>query len=72
MGCISAAMLKASLFIVAAADEWEAWKQEHGKVYNGDEEDAYRRTVFEANMARIPSCRRRTLMLSSVPLTSAI
>jgi hypothetical protein len=31
-------------------DEWEAWKQEFGRVYNGDE-DEFRRNVFEQNMA---------------------
>merc|ERR1712048_1129809 len=35
---------------VSVADAWEEWKQEHGKVYNGVDEDDYRRSVFEANM----------------------
>lgn len=52
-------MLKASLlFVVAAADDWNAWKQEHGKAYNSNEEDVYRRSVFEANMARIPDLQK--------------
>lgn len=52
-------MLSASLFFIAvAADDWESWKQEHGKVYNGDEEEAHRRSVFEANMANIPALQK--------------
>jgi len=43
-----------SLFVSAVAavsdDTWEAWKQEYGRVYNGNEEDAFRRSVFEARM----------------------
>jgi len=35
----------------AVNEEWEAWKQEHGRVYNGVDEDAYRRSVFEENLA---------------------
>merc|ERR1712107_513533 len=33
-----------------AMDAWEAWKAEHGKVYNGADEDAHRRSIFEANL----------------------
>jgi C1A family cysteine protease len=31
--------------------KWEAWKEENGRAYNGVEEDAFRRSVFEANLA---------------------
>merc|ERR1712000_437851 len=38
--------------VSSAADiAWEEWKQEHGRVYNGADEDAYRRSVFESNLA---------------------
>jgi len=33
------------------AISWESWKEENGRVYNGVEEDAFRRSVFEANLA---------------------
>merc|ERR1719150_3447579 len=42
-----------SLFATVSAvsdDAWEAWKQEYGRVYNGVEEDTFRRSVFEANL----------------------
>jgi C1A family cysteine protease len=52
---ISMVFAKSSLLVASAVaasnDEWEAWKQEHGRVYNGADEDAYRRSVFEANLA---------------------
>jgi cathepsin L len=34
---------------VAAADDWEQYKQQFGKVYNGDGEDAQRKAIFESN-----------------------
>jgi len=37
------------LFTVATAMDWEAYKTEFGKVYNGDEEDAQRKVTFEEN-----------------------
>lgn len=37
---------------VAVSDsDWETWKQENNRVYNGDEEEAFRRQVFDDNMA---------------------
>jgi cathepsin L len=39
----------AMLFTVAAASEWEEFKQQFGKVYNGDSEDAERKAIFEEN-----------------------
>ena len=30
---------------------WDAWKQEHGKVYNGDDEETFRHGVFTENLA---------------------
>jgi len=38
--------------LAAASQEWEAWKQQYGKSYNGADEDDYRRTIFEANLVR--------------------
>lgn len=47
---------KCSVFVGAALavsdGEWEAWKIENGRVYNGDGEENYRRSVFEGNMER--------------------
>jgi len=37
------------IFSVATASDWEAYKAEFGKVYNGDEEDAQRKVNFEEN-----------------------
>jgi len=37
---------------LGAMDQWESYKQEHGKVYNG-EEDAAHKATFEANVAAI-------------------
>jgi len=39
----------AMLFAVAAANEWEEYKQQFGKVYNSNDEDATRKANFEAN-----------------------
>jgi len=42
-----------SLFatVAAVSDEtWEAWKQEYGRVYNGNDDESFRRSVFEARM----------------------
>merc|ERR1719429_964543 len=32
--------------------EWNAWKQEYGKVYNGVEEEHQRRQVFHDNLLK--------------------
>jgi hypothetical protein len=37
---------------LGATDQWESYKQEHGKVYNGAEDAAHKAT-FEANVAKI-------------------
>jgi C1A family cysteine protease len=44
-------MVKAlALFAVgASALKWEEYKQQFGKVYNGDSEDAERKQIFESN-----------------------
>lgn len=47
------AISKANFFAVVAAvsgDPWESWKQDYGRVYNGGEDEEYRRSVFDANM----------------------
>lgn len=37
--------------VAAVSDEvWEGWKQEHGRVYNGADEESFRRAVFVANL----------------------
>lgn len=47
-----------SFIAVASADiSWEAWKAEYGKAYNSNDEDLAHRTVFEANMAKLPELR---------------
>ena len=47
--------VKSSLLVASAGavsnEAWEAWKQEHGRVHNGADEDACRRSVFEENLA---------------------
>lgn len=40
-----------SLVSGVGAISWESWKEENGRVYNGVEEDTFRRSVFEANLA---------------------
>jgi len=40
----------AALASAVSADEWANWKNEFGRSYNDDAEDAYRRKVFEANL----------------------
>jgi cathepsin L len=39
----------AMLFSVATAMDWEEYKQQFGKVYNGDDEDQERMQIFEDN-----------------------
>jgi len=34
----------------ASDSDWEAYKQQFGKVYNGDENEAYRHGIFEENL----------------------
>merc|ERR1712096_556279 len=47
-------------FLLASGmDSWESWKQEHGKVYNGGDEDAYRKSVFESNLKRAEEQQKR-------------
>jgi hypothetical protein len=41
----------AMLVTVASAMKWEEYKQQFGKVYNGDSEDEERKTIFESNKA---------------------
>jgi len=41
----------ASTAVSVSDSEWAAWKQEHGKVYNGDDEEIFRHGVFTANLA---------------------
>jgi len=40
----------AALVSAVSEDEWASWKNEFGRTYNDDAEDAYRRKVFEANL----------------------
>jgi hypothetical protein len=67
--------VKSSLLVASAVavsnEEWEAWKQEHGRVFNGADEDAYRRSVFEENLAEAASCRSKTPWQNSAPPSSA-
>jgi C1A family cysteine protease len=46
-------MVKAFVLLAVgvSADQWEDYKQEFGKVYNGDDEDATRKGIFESNQA---------------------
>jgi len=40
----------AALVSAVSEDEWASWKNEFGRSYNDEAEDAYRRKVFEANL----------------------
>lgn len=44
--------LTSSLLVssVVATSDWESWKEEFGRVYNGVDEESFRRSVFEDNM----------------------
>merc|ERR1711970_1037314 len=38
---------------LASQEEWEAWKEEYGRKYFDDDEEAYRMSIFEHNLAFI-------------------
>jgi len=56
-------MFKAQLLVAVVAavsnEDWEAWKQEYGVAYNGEDEDHFRQGVFEENMARAAEVQAR-------------
>jgi len=44
------AALTQAATIPASSDEWEQFKEIHGKVYRDHEEEMYRKSVFEENL----------------------
>ncbi len=67
--------VKSSLLVASAGavsnEAWEAWKQEHGRVHNGADEDAYRRSVFEENLAEAAEVQKQNPWQNSAPPSSA-
>jgi len=49
MFTLKCSLVVGSVFAVPDG-EWESWKQQYFKVYNGNDEDSYRRSVYEQNL----------------------
>lgn len=63
-------MFSVSLFVCASAgtghDLWAAWKMEHGKLYNSEQEEQLRSSIFESNLVHIAkiNAQNRTFKLA--------
>ena len=52
------------MVVAASSEEWQAWKVQHGRSYNSIEEDALRKSIFDANVATIQNHNAKHLSLT--------